>query len=214
MPESQHPRSARRGAVAAVVAASLTVALAAPASAASTTSTGPSTVTSPYVLPVADGVHIRSLLTVNDASAASNGYELVGLPDGMGAFQQGSNLVLLVSHEARDTQGIVRRHGETGAFVSRWVIDPKTGRVKNGSDLINPGVQFWDYPSGTYVTTGARWADGTLQDETFGRFCSGTLSDPDVFYNESTKNGYKGQIYFGNEEDGDNRPHVRHHQGW
>ena len=87
--------------------------------------------------------------------------------------------------------------------MSRWVIDPATLRVKEGSDWINPGVQYWDYPSGAYVTSGARFADGALQDLPFGRFCSGTLSDPGVFYNESTGNGWKGQIYFGNEEDGD-----------
>jgi hypothetical protein len=175
-------------------------ALAAPSS----TSTGPNSATAPYVLPVADGVHITSLLTVGDAGSASNGYELVGIPDGLGMIQQGQNLVLYMNHELRDAQGITRRHGQVGAFVSRWVIDPDTLRVKEGSDWINPGVLFWDYPSETYVTSGARWADGTVQDVTFGRFCSGTLSDPDVFYNESSNHGWKGQIYFGNEEDGDN----------
>jgi hypothetical protein len=166
------------------------------------TATGPSTTTSPYVLPIADGVSITSLLTVNDG-AAGNGYAMVGIPDGLGMLGQGSNLVLYMNHELRDTQGIARRHGETGAFVSRWVIDPTTLAIEEGSDLINPGVQYWDYPSGTYVSAGARFADGAIQDRTFGRFCSGTLSDPDVFYNESTRNGWKGQIYFGNEEDGD-----------
>ena len=145
---------------------------------------------------------ITSLLTVNDG-AAGNGYKMVGIPDGLGMLGQGANLVLYMNQELRDTQGIARRHGQTGAFVSRWVIDPATLAIKEGSDLINPGVQYWDYPTGTYVTAGARFADGALQEQTFGRFCSGTLSDPDVFYNESTKNGWKGQIYFGNEEDGD-----------
>ena len=204
MPESTRSRHAsRRALTATILAASLTVALAAPAGAATSTSIGPNTVTAPYILPVADGVHIESLLTVGDAGAASNGYEMVGIPDGLGVMRQGANLVLYMNQELRDTQGIARRHGQTGAFVSRWVIDAEQGRIKEGSDLIDPGVLFWDYPSGTYVTTGARWADGTLQDPTFGRFCSGTLSNPDLFYNESTKNGYKGQIYFGNEEDGD-----------
>ncbi len=204
MPESNPNRNAgRRALTAMVLAASLAVALTAPASAASSTSTGPNTVRAPYILPVADGVHIRSLLTVGDAAAASNGYELVGIPDGLGATNQGSNVILYMNHELRDTQGIARRHGETGAFVSRWVIDPRTGRIKDGSDHINPGVRYWDYPSGSYVTSGARWADGTLQERTFGRFCSNTLSDPGLFYNESTKNGYKGQLFFPNEEDGD-----------
>ena len=124
------------------------------------------------------GVQVKSLLTVNDAGAASNGYELVGIPDGLGMIRQGANLVLYMNHELRDAQGIVRRHGETGAFVSRWVIDPASLRVKEGSDWINPGVRYWDYPSGTYVTSGARFADGAVQDSTFGRFCSGHAVRP------------------------------------
>lgn len=156
------------------------------------------------MLPVADGVHVTSVLTVGDAGAALNDYEMVGVRDGLGVLRQGANLVLYMNHELRDAQGIVRRHGETGSFVSRWVIDPATLRVKEGSDLINPRVLYWDYPSGTNVSTGARFADGALQDRPFGRFCSGTLSDPGDFYNASTGNGLQGQLYFGNEEDGDN----------
>ena len=201
---TEHPRTrTARGWLAITTGLALATVLVAPASAASSTATGPSSATAPYVLPVADGVHITSLLTVNDAKSASNGYEMVGIPDGLGMIRQGANLVLYMNQELRDTQGIARRHGQTGAFISRYVIDPETLRVKSGSDWINPGVQYWDYPSGTYVTSGARFADNAVQDLSFGRFCSGTLSDPGVFYNESTGTGYKGQIYFGNEEDGD-----------
>jgi hypothetical protein len=200
-----HHRRSRR--LAASVAASgaliLAAVITAPVSALSTTAIGPSSATAPYVLPVADGIHITSVLTVADAGSASNGYEMVGVPDGMGIIRQGANLVLYVNHELSDAQGIVRRHGQRGAFVSRWVINPATLEVKEGSDWINPGVQYWDYPSGTYVTSGARFANGATQDLTFGRFCSGTLSDPGVFYNGTTRRGWKGQIYFGNEEDGD-----------
>ncbi len=69
-----------------------------------------------------------------------------------------------MNQELRDTQGIARRHGQTGAFVARYVIDPATLRVKSGSDWINPGVRYWDYPSGSYVTSGARFADNAVQD--------------------------------------------------
>jgi hypothetical protein len=193
----------QRASIAACIAVAMVAALGAPAAATSTTARGPSTTTDPYVLPVADGVHITSLLTVNDAGAASNGYEMVGIPDGLGIMRQGANLVLYMNHELRDAQGIVRRHGLTGAFVSRWVIDPTTLRIQEGSDFINPGVRYWDYPTASYVTTGARFANGTFQDLTFGRFCSGTLSDPGDFYNPLTRKGWKGQIYFANEEDGD-----------
>jgi hypothetical protein len=204
VPKNSPPRPpAMRAATAALVAAALAFAVVAPVSAASSTATGPNTTTAPYILPVADGVHITSLLTVGDDGAASNSYEMVGIPDGLGMIRQGANLVLYMNHELRDANGIVRRHGQTGAFVSRWVVDPATMRVKEGADWINPSVLYWDYPSASYVTSGARFADGAPQDATFGRFCSSTLSDPGQFYNGSTGNGWKGQVYFGNEEDGD-----------
>jgi hypothetical protein len=181
-----------------------------PALAADPVSTGPSTTTLPYILPIAPGVSIKSLLTVGDG-AAGNGYRMVGIPDGLGLIRQGANLVLYSNHELGDTGspnftplGITRRHGQAGAFVSRWVIDPATLRFKEGSDWINPGVQFYDYPSGDYVSSGARFADSATQNSWFLRFCSGTLSDPGQFWNASSGNGYRGQIYFANEESGDN----------
>ena len=166
--------------------------------------TGPNTVTAPYVLPVADDVIITSILTVGDAGSADNGYELVGVPDGLGASKKHDRIVLYANQELRDAQGLVRRHGQTGSFVSRWVIDPKTLEVKSGSDLIDPGVRFWDYPNGMPVTSSARFADLAAQDATFGRFCSATLSGPGVFFDRHAGVGYRGQIYFANEEDGDN----------
>ncbi len=174
---------------------------------ASSIARGPSTSTDPYILPVADDVRITSLLTVNDSGAAGNGYEMVGIPDGLGLTRVDDKVTILMNHELRDNpgqeQGVVRRHGQIGAFVSRLVIDPTTLRIRHGSDLVDPGVRYWDYPNGGYVTAGPRWADMTAQQLSFGRFCSSTLSDPGVFYNERNGAGYRGQIYFGNEEDGD-----------
>jgi len=168
------------------------------------TATGPSTTIAPYVLPVASGVRITSMLTTGDAASASNGYEYVGIPDGLGARRQGLNdMVVFNNHELRSTQGVVRRHGQAGAFVSRLVIDRSTLEVKEGSDLIDPGTRFWDYPSGTYVASGMRFADSTAQDPAFSRFCSGYLSAPGQLYNGRTGSGYQGRIYFANEENGD-----------
>ena len=201
---AQHARHPRRSTAAILAVGALLLAVSPVAAAPPTTVTGPNTSIAPYILPVADDVRITSLLTVGDDKAAGNGYELVGIPDGAGITKTDGRVVLYLNHELRDTQGIVRRHGQTGAFVSRWVIDPDDLRVRRGSDLIDPGVSFWDYPNGQYVTSGARFADLAAQDATFGRFCSGTLSDPGLFYDRSSGKGYKGQLYFGNEEDGDN----------
>jgi Alkaline phosphatase PhoX len=198
------PRAGRRLVATMVAAATLAIAASPVTAAPPSTAIGPDTTTAPYVLPVPHDVKITSLLTVGDGGAASNGYELVGIPDGIGLARHDGKAIVYLNHELRDAQGIVRRHGATGSFVSHWVIDPKTLEVKAGSDLIDPRVRFWDYPNGMYVTTGARFADLAAQDPTFGRFCSGTLSDPGVFYDKRSGKGYTGQIYFANEEDGDN----------
>ncbi len=137
---------------AAVAAVGATAAIAAPEG----TGTGPSTTTSPYVLPIADGVLTKSLLTVSDAGSAGNGYEMVGIPDGLGAYrEQGSrDFTLLVNQELTATVGAIRRHGQKGAFVSEYDIDSDSLAVESGHDLIDPGVRYWNYPTQTL------WDDG------------------------------------------------------
>jgi hypothetical protein len=108
-------------ALAAATALTAPVALAAPAD----TGRGPSTITDPYLVPVADGVSLRSLLTVDDAGSASDGYEMAGIPDGL------------------------------GAFVSRLRIDARTLEVTEGRELIDPGVQDWDPAAGEYASAPA-----------------------------------------------------------
>ena len=109
---------------------------------------GPSTATRPYVLPVAPGVQTSSLLTVGDEVG---GYRMAGIPDGLGAYRNdGNRLTLLMNHEINEVSGVVRRHGQSGAFVSEWSIDRKSFDVTAGRDLIDPGVQYWDYPAGAY----------------------------------------------------------------
>jgi len=184
--------------------AALGLTVAGSALAAAGTGTGPSTTTDPYVAPVADGVKVTSLLTVKngiDAGQASNGFAMVGIPDGLGAFDgpKGHDFNLIMNQELRNTQGVARRHGVNGAFDSIWRIDSKTLEVEQGADLIGPTVRYWDYATHSY--TNAATAPFTNQ---FARFCSGYLSAPGQLYNEKTDRGYDGQLYFANEENGDN----------
>jgi Bacterial protein of unknown function (DUF839) len=170
---------------------------------AAPTNTGPSTETAPYVLPVADGVEVTSILTVSDAGAAANGYEMVGIPDGLGAQLQGNNLIVTMNHELGQAQGIARAHGQAGAFVSRLVIDPGTLQVKAGSDWIQAGVEYWDYPNGTHAADPDSYGSGSTADlASFARFCSGDLTVEGQLYNASTRNGFRGAVYFANEEVG------------
>ncbi len=173
------------------------LALAAPAPAAST---GPSTATRPYVLPAADGVSITSLLTVGDRVG---GYRMAGIPDGLGARRGEGGLEVLVNHELRDTQGTVRAHGQRGSFVGRYAVDPATRRVTAGADLART-VQHWRYSDGAYGPTPQGPAGATSgHTAAWNRFCSSSLTGPGQLLNRTTGRGYDGQLYFGNEENGD-----------
>lgn len=164
---------------------------------------GPNTVTAPYVLPVADGVTVTSLLTVGDAGRTNDRYELVGIPDGIGLqARPGGRIRLMVNHELSLDTGIVRRHGQKGAFVSEYLLDPATNGVLVGQDLIRPSVKYYDYQTNSYgsvpgAPTGAT-SGHTLQ---FQRFCSASLTDPGQF-RSSTGRGTDQQFYFANEEIG------------
>jgi hypothetical protein len=201
-----------RGRWSAVVGAAAAASIATATSAAAATpptATGPSTVTPPYVVPVAPGVTITSLLSVDDAGKASNGYEMVGIPDGLCARRTGDTVTVFMNHELSASQGIVRRHGQQGAFVSELTLNPQTNEVVTGRDLINPGVQYWDYLTGSYSATpngAGTQGDGDVfpaYDPRFGRFCSGRLTEPGQLFNFLTLTGYPGQLYFANEEIGD-----------
>src|SRR5262249_33226115 len=69
---------------------------------------GPSTTTTPYLVPNASlapgDVVTVSLLTTGDSVG---GYRLVGIPDGLGAFANAGGITLLANHELGQTQGIV-----------------------------------------------------------------------------------------------------------
>ena len=194
----------------AAITTTVTALAGATAFAAPGTSRGPRTTVDPYVVPVADGVSTKSLLTVGDKPAA-NGYRMVGIPDGLGAIRNHSGTFdLFMNHELRPDTGIVRRHGQRGAFVSQWRIDRGSLDVRSGQDLIDPGVVYWDYVTQTYRATPStggpnpRRAGDTFEPQgaPFARFCSSTLSDPGQLYNRRSGRGYDGQLYFGNEENG------------
>lgn len=196
----------------ALCAATAAVATAAPASAAHAV-TGPNTTTKPYLLPVARGAQLTSLLTVADQGAAGNGYELVGVPDGIGTYRSPVNAgrtVALVNHELRETEGIVRRHGEKGAFVSRLRIDNATNRVVSGEDLIRD-VHYYQYRDAAYgqnlYASTPQAPVGAAEGHTaaFSRFCSGYLSAPGTLQNAAKTLGFDGQLYFANEETSEGR---------
>jgi hypothetical protein len=153
--------------------------------------TGPSTMTEPYLVPVADGVEITTILTVGDEIG---GYRMVGVPDGLGAFDSGNgSITVLMNHELSGTRGIPRAHGALAAFVSQWSIDPSTLAVNSGADMIAaPGdIYTWQGPDG-------EWAGGAT---VFNRLCSADLPAVTAFHTDGE--GYDGLIFMNGEEAAD-----------
>jgi hypothetical protein len=156
--------------------------------------TGPNSSKPPYVLPTAPGVTLTSLLTVGDA--ADNGYKMVGIPDGLGAYDNGNGTIAItMNHELGNTVGAVRAHGSIGAFVSTWVVRKSDLKVLRGQDMVQSGANVY-----TWDTTTNTWAAGTTA---FARTCSADMADPGAFWNPVTRKGVKtARIHLNGEENG------------
>lgn len=155
--------------------------------------TGPSSSATPYVTPTAAGVNVTSIMTVGDT--AGNGYKMVGIPDGLGAYDNGNGtFTVLMNHELGATVGITRAHGATGAFVSEWVIDKNTLQVLNGADLATKNM-VWNSTTSSYTQ-----ATGIAN--SFARLCSADLPAVSAFYNASTGLGTQSRIFMNGEETG------------
>ncbi len=135
--------------------------------------TGPSTAVEPYMLPSVNGVRLTSILTVGDKPAV-NGYRMVGIPDGLGAFANNDgNFTLVMNHELVQNTGIARKHGSNGAFNSRWTIDRKTLQVYEGADLTPSDHYLYQFDPAT-----GKYYEGTTA---WQRLCSGDLAKPSAF---------------------------------
>jgi phosphodiesterase/alkaline phosphatase D-like protein/arylsulfatase A-like enzyme len=173
-----------------------TGALAAPT--ADTTTKGVSSSATPYMIPTTgSGVSITSIFTAGDSvnnKPDGTPYKMVGIPDGLGAFDNGDGtFTLLMNQEIGNTLGIARAHGGIGAFVSSWIIDKSTLAVKSGEDLIKK-VYNWNS-----ATQSSDIATSTIS---FNRFCSADLPSTTAFYNSKTGLGTQERIFMDGEEGG------------
>ncbi|MBP6458678.1 MAG: esterase-like activity of phytase family protein [Crocinitomicaceae bacterium] len=145
---------------------------------------------SPYLKSLSKDVMIDAVLTVGDT--ASNGYKMVGLADGTGAYDNNDGtFTMLINHEIGTTLGVPRLHGKKGAFISKWIIDKKTFQVTKGQDLISK-VKIWN-------KVGKKYEDSAA---VFNRFCSADLPMTSAFYNAITGKGSKERIFMNGEEAG------------
>lgn len=156
--------------------------------------TGLSSSASPYLIGYEPNVRFTSILSVGDSVG---GYAMVGIPDGLGAWDNGDGTFSLVmNHELGNTQGGVRAHGAVGAFVSRWVINKSDLSVVSGVDAITT-VKLWDDVNKVFYTQ-ANYA--------IGRLCSADLAAQSAYQWTDTNTGITygtaNKIFLTGEENG------------
>ncbi|MEQ1851993.1 MAG: alkaline phosphatase PhoX [Chthoniobacteraceae bacterium] len=148
----------------------------------------------PYAVAVSADYVLQPLLSVGDqvpnTSDPSKTYQMVGIPDGLGATKgHGNSTILYMNHELGNLVQSEPNVGgalNRGAFVSRFILD-KNACVVSGERAYNA---VHDEEFGTVLP--APEVGNTTPG--FGRFCSGSLS-----YKEA---GFDRPIYFANEESG------------
>lgn len=191
--------------------------------------TGPSSSIETYYTPspqaAAKGYHVelRSLLTVADPiHPAFGGYKMIGIPDGLGAFDNGDGtFTVLMNHEISGgalvggkgvvsfvtnaltgaiasvtngaASGVARAYGGTGATVSEWVFNKSDLSAVSGQDLIKH-LLLWDRNQGAFRPF------EFSNDFHLGRLCSGNLPAQTAFYNPATGLGTLTRIYMNGEE--------------
>lgn len=144
-----------------------------------------------WVKPVKQGWQVTLLLNVGD-SVGNRGYRMVGVPDGLGAMDNGyGTLSVFMNHELAADMGKSRAHAGRGAFVSHWTLDINTLKVVNGRDLISK-VALW---------TPDEQRHGVAATYSFNRLCSADLARPSAFYDARSGKGFDGRLFMNGEED-------------
>jgi uncharacterized protein DUF839 len=176
-----------------VLGATAAIAVAAPGA-----EQGPSSSQPPYQVPAQPGVATRSILTTGDSVGD---YRMVGIPDGLGAYDnRDGTFTLLSNHELTNTAGVPRAHGAKGAFVSRWVIRKSDLSVVSGRDQIQT-LNVWDAGTGSWTA-----ASGDAPPNQLNRLCSADLAKISAYFNRKSDKGYAGRIFTDGEEASGGRP--------
>ena len=118
-----------------------------------------------WLKPSTDAWQVKPLLNVGD-SVGAKAYRMVGIPDGLGALDNGDGtLAIYMNHEIGKDQGKNRKHFGRGAFVSHWVLDIASLKITEGEDLIKQ-AKLWLPDDKKHVNAPAY---------SFNRLCSADL---------------------------------------
>lgn len=95
-----------------------------------------------WLKPLSPAWQVKPLLNVGDAVGVKN-YRMVGIPDGLGALDNGDGtLSIYMNHEIGKDQGKNRKHFGRGAFVSSWTLEIASLKITAGEDLIKQ-TKLW-----------------------------------------------------------------------
>ena len=150
----------------------------------------------PYLVPTAPGVITKAILTVGESvntKADGTPYRMVGIPDGLGALDNGDGTFTLLANHELPGNGVVHAHGSKGAFVSKWTIRKSDLTVLKGEDLMQQFVA-WDPAASAYKAAGP----GPV----FQRFCSADLAAPSAYFDAASGLGTAERLFLDGEESG------------
>ena len=162
---------------------------------------GPSSTRTPYQVPFSAetaslGVvrNITSIVSTLDlvptTGALATPFEIAGILDGLGAYDNGNGTVtVLASHEINTAQGVIRRHGAKGTFVTELILDKNTLQVVSAQDLIH-----------TFVLDGVDRNVANNNAIALGRFCSSDLPAVTAYFNPASGLGTQERIFMCGEE--------------
>ena len=168
-----------------------------------------------YMISTNSAVSINPIATTGDTIG---GTIIRGIPDGMGAFDNGrGGITLLANHEVSTTDKVALRSfsatSQWGVSITSMNYSPTSKTITSASPLFQD-IQYWNYKTGKYQDTpiggeptGA--TVGTYDGKTAGsfgwgisRFCSATFSPAGTFIYNGI--GYEGSLFTTGEEVGDN----------
>ena len=159
-----------------------------------------------YLISANSAVSLNPIVTTGDVIA---GTVIRGIPDGMGAYDNGrGGITLLSNHEVSTTDKVALRSksdtSQWGVSITAMNYSPTSKTVTSAGNLYN-NIKYWNYKTGQYQDTPIGGEPGGQAAGTFGwgisRFCSATYSPAGTFIYNGI--GYEGALFTTGEEVGD-----------
>ena len=159
-----------------------------------------------YITAMTSAASIKALAYAGDQIT---GLTIEGIPDGMGAYDNGRGGITLLSvHEVSTSNAFVLKGKSTtapwGTSITKFTVSKNTKAVTNVQNFMQK-VNFYNYTTGKYQETpaGAAPAGATpgFFDWGISRFCSATYAAAGTFSHNGV--GYDGGLFLSGEETGD-----------